>query len=347
MALNSVTLMELLRPWRGAGITHLLAIPEPGDPTPDELEALLQPPASSAVGAALSPKSEAPGTPLQAGSHSSLGTGASSDPLPGTGAPQGNAPASTHSSQASHGEGRSIPSHLLPPQHGSLGQQPTAQGNYFTRPGQATTAQNPTGQTTAGQNQTGQNSTGQATAGQNSTVQTSAMVVPPVAALPAPNIEVHTWPESWQELWKRTHPASIVWSYPALSQDLAGQGSPERSQLMRSLIGSLSLPKGSSAFWPLTAHQDSGACAMPAAYAGAIARLAPQVVVFMGASALPLSGLALTLSFPFTQQILGGRLFVLLPETEYLIADAAAKARAAAFLRAQFASIPSLFFTKG
>ena len=323
MALNSVTLMELLRPWRGAGITHLLAIPEPGDPTPEELEALHQPPASSAMGVGPSAQNEAPATPLQAGPHASLGTGASTGPLPGAGAPQGNAPAPSHASQ---------PSQQLPPQHGSHGQQPPAPAYYFTRPGQ-----NPAGQAPAGQNLTGQ----------ATPVQTAAMAAAPAAAMPAPNTEVHTWPASWQELWKRTHPASIVWSYPALSQDLAGQGSPERSQLMRSLIGSLSLPKGSSAFWPLTAHQDSGACAMPAAYAGAIARLAPQVVVFMGASALPLSGLALTFSFPFTQQILGGRLFVLLPETDTLIADAAAKARAAAFLRAQFASIPSLFFTKG
>ena len=328
MALNAVTLMELLRPWRGAGITHLLAIPEPGDPTPEELDALQQPPVAQA--------------PLPAAStlaaRGAMGAGPSSGPATAMppahsngAAPHSNTTAPPHSSQPSHGEGRSIPSHLLPAQPGSRGQQPPAQRDYFTRPGQTTA-----GQTTTEQNTVGQNRTGQA----------AAMVAPP-AALPAPNTEVHTWPESWQELWKHTHPASIEWSYPALSQDLAGQGSPERSHLMRGLIGSLALPKGSSAFWPLTAHQDSGICHMPAAFAGAITRLAPQVVVFMGGSALPLSGLALTLSFPFTQQILGGRLFVLLPETETLIADAAAKARAAAFLRAQFASIPSLFFTKG
>ncbi|WP_156907897.1 hypothetical protein [Desulfovibrio cuneatus] len=301
MALNSVTLMELLRPWRGAGITHLLALPEPGDPTPEELEAQEQPQALEAGPAGHLVPAAGPVSPVGI-EHT----------------PPGLAPTSpTPSPPANAKEGRPIPSHLLPPQPASRGQQPQGHG--------ASSRLNAPGQVEA----------------------TPDTAHPAAQALPAPNTELHTWPESWQALWQRTRPASIVWSYPALSQDLAGQGSPERSQLMRGLIGSLALPKGSSAFWPLTAHQDSGTCHMPAAFAGAITRLAPQVVVFMGASALPLSGFALTLSFPFTQQVLGGKMFLLLPETETLIADAAAKARAAAFLRAQFASIPSLFFTKG
>ena len=312
MALNPVTLMELLRPWRGAGITHLLALPEPGDPTPEELEALHLPQGAPPALGARPVGHVATGATLSAAP--SAGVPATSASFQGHGAP------ATHSPQPTPGEGRSIPSHLLPTQPGKRGQHPQE------HPAQA------------------------AHGGPNATHHGAppAEATPaPAQSLLAPNTELHTWPTSWQELWQRTRPASIVWSYPALSQDLAGQGSPERSQLMRGLIGSLSLPKGSSAFWPLTAYQDSGTCNMPAAFAGAITRLAPHVVVLMGASALPLSGFALTLSFPFTQQILGGRLFVLLPETKTLIADAAAQARAAAFLRAQFASIPSLFFTKG
>lgn len=252
MALNSVTLMELLRPWRGAGITHLLALPEPGDPTPEELEGpslSVGQPVAMAAGVNASPAMDAAPAPHKA---------------PGAMASGAMHVAPTQASPAGHGQGRTIPSHLLPPQHGNRGNHPPAEAKQMPHSGQNLAEQE----------------------------DTAALGMPSSATLPAPNAEVQTWPVSWQELWQRTRPASIVWSYPALSQDLAGQGSPDRSQLMRGLIGTLALPKGSSAFWPLTAHQDSGTCHMPAAFAGAITLLAPQVVVLMGASALPLSGFA-------------------------------------------------------
>lgn len=59
------------------------------------------------------------------------------------------------------------------------------------------------------------------------------------------------WPQAWQQLFERTEPAPLVWTYAELGLDLSGKGCRERADCLRHIIGSLQLPKGSSAFWPV------------------------------------------------------------------------------------------------
>ncbi len=60
----------------------------------------------------------------------------------------------------------------------------------------------------------------------------------------------------------------------------------------------------------------------------------------LGTHTLGLSGLNLTLTIPFTQQIHKGVLHVLLPGFSDLLARTALKERACAFLRSALAGLP-------
>lgn len=60
-------------------------------------------------------------------------------------------------------------------------------------------------------------------------------------------------PAAWQGfLAKVPGAASVVFSYPDLYLDLSGQSSQQRSNLWRSIIPALGLPKGAVCFWPYT-----------------------------------------------------------------------------------------------
>ena len=132
-----------------------------------------------------------------------------------------------------------------------------------------------------------------------------------------------------------------------MGEDLAGRGDKERSACLRRLIGSLRLPKGSSVFWParLASPDDGQSAAAPlngeeSAPGGAsgffqagLRHLAPKVVIMLGASAVELSGLGLSLNVPFTQQIHGGILYVLLPDFNAILAKPPLEERAGVFLR--------------
>ena len=155
------------------------------------------------------------------------------------------------------------------------------------------------------------------------------------------------YPEAWRSLLERTNPAPILWTYAELGEDLAGRGDKERSACLRRLIGSLRLPKGSSVFWParLASPDDGQSAAAPlngeeSAPGGAsgffqagLRHLAPKVVIMLGASAVELSGLGLSLNVPFTQQIHGGILYVLLPDFNAILAKPPLEERAGVFLR--------------
>ena len=155
------------------------------------------------------------------------------------------------------------------------------------------------------------------------------------------------YPEAWRSLLERTNPAPILWTYAELGEDLAGRGDKERSACLRRLIGSLQLPKGSSVFWPVRLASPNDGESAPAPLNGeesapggigdffqaGLRHLAPKVVIILGALAVELSGLGLSLNVPFTQQIHGGILYVLLPDFNAILAKPPLEERAGVFLR--------------
>ena len=163
-------------------------------------------------------------------------------------------------------------------------------------------------------------------------------------------------PGAWRSLLERTNPAPILWTYAELGEDLAGRGDKERSACLRRLIGSLQLPKGSSAFWPACFFSPDGGEKAPASldeeesapgvagsfFQAGLRHLAPRVVIMLGDSIVKLSGLELSINVPFTQQIHGGILYVLLPGFNAILAKPPLEERAGVFLRA---ALSGLFLT--
>ena len=155
------------------------------------------------------------------------------------------------------------------------------------------------------------------------------------------------YPEAWRPLLERTNPAPILWTYAELGEDLAGRGDKERSACLRRLIGSLRLPKGSSAFWPvrLALPDEDESIPSPLAegksapggagdfFQAGLRHLAPRVVIMLGPLTVELSGLELSINVPFTQQIHGGILYVLLPDFSAILAKPPLEERAGVFLR--------------
>ena len=165
-------------------------------------------------------------------------------------------------------------------------------------------------------------------------------------------------PEPWQEILSRTVSAPIIWTYAELGDDLAGRGNQERSACLRYIIGSLNLPKGSSAFWPVCltravpitapAPSPSSASASTAEvceypdrrfFQSGLRKLSPKVVILLGIQAVELSGLAVSLSTPFTQKIYKGTLFVLLPDFHTLLSKTVLKEQACVFLRSALSGL--------
>jgi hypothetical protein len=187
---------------------------------------------------------------------------------------------------------------------------------------------------------------------------------------PAPLIP---WPPLWQFVLDRTRPAPLVWTYAELGTDLTSQGSRERSELLRSLINQLQLPKGSSAFWPVwlpsgTSDVDLSVPSEGRSATASVGNAEPdaspldlfplngshrffqqglrflqaRLVIFFGQRAFDLAALSAPLSMPFTQRIHGGILFVLLPDFAQLFASASQVDATRVFLRGALSFVPGL-----
>jgi hypothetical protein len=79
-----------------------------------------------------------------------------------------------------------------------------------------------------------------------------AMQSPPLHSASGPLPSAAQLPAPWRALLEKTRPAPLVWTYEELGNDLLGNASAERSRCLRALLADLSLPRGSSAFWPLS-----------------------------------------------------------------------------------------------
>ena len=145
--------------------------------------------------------------------------------------------------------------------------------------------------------------------------------------------QVESWPPEWREVFSKTRPARCLWTYPELGLDLSGAGSSERSVFMRSLISQLSLPKGSSTFWPYSLPTGEGLRTNISVFRQGVQLLSPAVIVYFGSLALQETQAQVNLALPFTQEIVKGRLHVLLPDFSVLLSGTTGLPKTVTFLR--------------
>lgn len=177
---------------------------------------------------------------------------------------------------------------------------------------------------------------GQQPAGNVRAMGTSGLAVHPTSQPP------EQWPAQWQAMWgKVKSPSAVVWTYWSLGDDLSGRANAERGALLRKIIGSLQLPAGSSAFWPVslpevaaTAESDAGSelIAAPEIFLAGLRRVRPRYCITFGSKALrtfaPDLGLA---PYTFTQ-FLGHRL-IALPDIDILLKNQGTVPAVIAFLK--------------
>lgn len=167
---------------------------------------------------------------------------------------------------------------------------------------------------------------------------------PPVASatvdlgVEASTAPLEQWPVAWRDLLSRTAPgAPLLWTYWALGDDLCGRPDAQRRQLLRHILGALSMPRGTHSFWPVAlpdpAPDADGALKAdaPLFHAG-LQRLAPRCVLLMGSRALKTAAPGLALR-PFQQVHHRGRLFIVLPDMDMLLQDPARAEALIAYLR--------------
>jgi hypothetical protein len=187
------------------------------------------------------------------------------------------------------------------------------------------------------------------------------------------------FPPPWRALLEKTRPAPLVWTYEELGSDLQGNASAERSRCLKSLIAALALPRGSSAFWPLSlpasaagsgvralsgpaenagvpesavacgtgdlmsiVGSDAGTAGICAEFAAGVRLLGAAAVMYFGTAAAMRSGFALTIRAPYTQQIAGGLQHVLLPALSALAEGPEQAEKAVVYLRSVLTDHPLL-----
>ncbi|UZP66378.1 hypothetical protein N1030_12255 [Desulfovibrio mangrovi] len=165
---------------------------------------------------------------------------------------------------------------------------------------------------------------------------TSGLAVHPTSQPP------EQWPAPWQAVWGKVKaPSAVVWTYWSLGDDLSGRANAERGALLRKIIGSLQLPAGSSAFWPVALPEvapesgtDAGSelIAAPEIFLAGLRRARPRYCITFGSKALrtfaPNLGLA---PYTFTQ-FLGHRL-IALPDIDILLKNQGTVPAVIAFLK--------------
>ena len=149
------------------------------------------------------------------------------------------------------------------------------------------------------------------------------------------NKPLEEWPQQWQGYWSKVQiPSPVVWTYWSLGDDLSGHADPKRRDVLKRLISSLHLPRGTSSFWPVASSGDTpdSLTAAPEIYLAGLRRLRPRYSVVFGSKALksfmPDSKLR---PYLFTQ-FLGHRL-IALPDVDYLVKSPNMLAPVIAYLR--------------
>ncbi len=176
----------------------------------------------------------------------------------------------------------------------------------------------------------------------------------PVASTVPPD----RWPAPWRALLGKTpQPAPVLWTYWALGLDLSGCADAARRDTLRRILGALQQPKGSNAFWPVAMPAPDAAASAtapdaaasvtapdggadpatepvvdPALFLAGVERIAPRLVVVMGSKALRAFAPDLR-ARPYQQIPWRGKLLIVLPDMDNLIAAPATVEAVIAYLR--------------
>ncbi len=179
--------------------------------------------------------------------------------------------------------------------------------------------------------------------------------VSPTPASGSAKLAVSAWPKAWQILHERRKwPAKplVCWTYAGLGDDLVGTPGVDlvdeaRKQHIARLIKELNHPGGTHVFWPyalpdsfLAENGGDGALSLfpsgmdtASFFQSVMEIMRPRVVLIFGSEARDALKLPPAL-IPHTDAMIGGRLHIQMARPESF-ADAAAFARALAFLRKQ------------
>lgn len=143
------------------------------------------------------------------------------------------------------------------------------------------------------------------------------------------------WPQQWQGYWSKVQiPSPVVWTYWSLGDDLSGHADPKRREVLKKLISSLNLPRGTSSFWPVAASGEAAGELTPAPeiFLAGLRRLRPRYSVVFGSKALKSFMPDSTLRPYLFTQFLGHRL-IALPDVDYLVRSPNMLAPVIAYLR--------------
>ncbi|MEZ0574699.1 hypothetical protein [Halodesulfovibrio aestuarii] len=190
------------------------------------------------------------------------------------------------------------------------------------------------------QNQPQQQTSQQQQSPQQRPVQKVRSAAVPPRAIPSLVIHPTTkppeeWPELWQSYWSKVQiPSPVVWTYWSLGDDLSGHADPKRREVLKKLIGSLNLPRGTSSFWPVAACGEAAGELTPAPeiFLAGLRRLRPRYSVVFGSKALKSFMPDSTLRPYLFTQFLGHRL-IALPDVDYLVKSPNMLAPVIAYLR--------------
>lgn len=94
------------------------------------------------------------------------------------------------------------------------------------------------------------------------------------------------FPPPWSQVWKKLHPPyTMVWTYWQLSEDLGPAPCLERQQLFKAILSQLGWPRGSVAFWPLSAFDGQGHVPHLDLFWSGVQAVQAELVVIFGAQA--------------------------------------------------------------
>ena len=297
MAASTVVLSEQIRPWYNAGLRFLF----------DEDGSIAQAMADAQSARQITQQSVPASQPVPQSQQYSA--------QPHAVPPSQGAHSASAEQRPSLREQPSQNQHTTPQQHSS--QQPTSQQNYAQQ----------------------QDARGQQSPARRPAQATPSRAVPPRHS---PSLVIHPtnkspeeWPEQWQGYWAKAHvPSPVVWTYWSLGDDLSGHADPKRREVLKKLIGSLHLPRGTSSFWPVAAsgqHPDELTPA-PEIFLAGLRRLRPRYSVVFGSKALKSFMPESTLRPYLFTQFLGHRL-IALPDVDYLVKSPNMLAPVIAYLR--------------
>lgn len=151
-------------------------------------------------------------------------------------------------------------------------------------------------------------------------------------------------PPLWETQLAKVSQSLVVWSYPELGLDLNGQAVPERSAALKTLIGKLSLPRGTNTFWPMALPNEQGDLTVDIdAYLFGLEKINPQVVLLLGEKAVSNFSRVVKLRVPYTQQLFEGRLYIFLPDLLYLHSERSSLEKTHLYLKTVFSTLQFTF----